>query len=163
MLLHNAIRNSETQARPAGLGRDEGLEEPGQQLLRHAGAVVLDGDLGALGAALEREADVTSFRRRVQRVLQQVGDDLREPVRVRVRRQDLGTIDRHRDPELGRGGTEGVDRGPYRLGRVDRSGRERELARVDPGQIEEFREPTTSSRSISAIISLTAHWRLDVA
>ena len=30
-------------------------------------------------------------------------------------------------------------------------------------EFEEFREPTTSSRSISAIISLTAHWRFEVA
>ena len=79
------------------------------------------------------------FARRVlQRVLHQVGDDLGEPVRVRVGRQRLrarrpcSVIPRSR-----RCGPERVDRGPDGLGGVDRARGERELAGVDPGEVEE--------------------------
>ena len=100
------------------------------------GTVVTDPEIQVAGA-VDRELDDDGGRRVLQRVLHEVRDDLREPIGVRVGRERRRALDLQRDVQLHRRGPERVDRGAHGVGRVDRARRERELAGVEPGEVQQ--------------------------
>ncbi len=104
--------DGETDAGAEGAARHrprrvEPLEHARQVGGRDAGAVVVDVQLHAVADG--RDADRDARRRELQRVLHQVGDDLREPLRVERRRHRRRRLDRERDADVGRRGTERLD------------------------------------------------------
>ena len=75
--------------------------------------------------------------RELQRVLHEVGDDLRQPLRVERGRDRRTRLDIEGDPDVGRRGPERLDRVLHHRVGVDRRRVQRELVGVEAGEVEE--------------------------
>ena len=76
------LRDREPEARASARLRDERPEEPLAHLRRDAGAGVLDGDVHGAVPLCELERDAAAVRRRVERVREEVPDDLQHAIAV---------------------------------------------------------------------------------
>ena len=117
--------------------RVEPLEHAREVGRRDAGPVVVDVELD-LVVDRSRARRRHARRRELQRVLHQVGDDLREALRVDRRRHRLaGSRSPASTPISAAAGPNASTASLHDRVRVDRRGMQRELVRVEPGEVEQ--------------------------
>src|SRR5690606_9797966 len=126
------------RARPLGLELTEGLEDVRELVRGDALPGVLDGEDGVRAAALDGDGDPATRRRELERVADEVEDDLPQSLWVAQDGKGVLAVGRERDSLLLGLGAERFDRGFDELGEVEGPRLDRELAGHDARDVEEL-------------------------
>ena len=101
-------------------------------------------------AVFDTDGDLASTRGELDRVRDEVGEDLKHPIVIELREEGAGgDLRREGDALLERGGLERLRRFRHQGGGVTLDGRHRELPGVDAGDVDEVADEPIHPRDVA--------------